>query len=141
MSEAIPAATPEKLAATAAPSIKAILALKIGMTRVYDAHGKSIPVTVLQAGPCPVTQVLTSEKNGYSAIQVAFGEVREKSVNKPRPGILKRPMLLQRSGSENFARIRQNHFRLDRRSKWTLLPPEIMSMFSGLPKGKVSRAP
>jgi large subunit ribosomal protein L3 len=90
MSEATPTATAEKPVAAPAPSIKAILAQKIGMTRVYDTHGKSIPVTVLQAGPCPVTQVLTSEKNGYSAIQVAFGDVRTKSINKPQAGIFKK---------------------------------------------------
>ncbi len=70
--------------------MKAILAQKIGMTRIYDSHGKSVPVTVLQAGPCAVTQILTPEKNGYSAIQVAFGAVREKSVNKPAAGIFKK---------------------------------------------------
>lgn len=70
--------------------LKSILAQKIGMTRVYDAHGKSIPVTVLQAGPCAITQVMTPEKHGYSAIQVAFGSVREKSINKPTAGIFKK---------------------------------------------------
>ncbi len=88
MSEATP--TTEKPAAPPQPTIKAILAQKIGMTRIYDAHGKSLPVTVLQAGPCPVTQILTPAKNGYSAIQVAFGEVRAKSVNKPQAGIFKK---------------------------------------------------
>ncbi len=60
------------------------------MTRIYDAHGNIVPVTVLQAGPCPITQVITPEKGGYAAIQVAFGEVREKSVNKPAAGIFKK---------------------------------------------------
>src|SRR5580693_1791431 len=81
-------AVAEKVATAA--SIKAILAQKVGMTRIYDAHGKSVPVTVLQAGPCPVTQVMTAEKHGYSAIQVAFGAVREKSINKPLAGIYKK---------------------------------------------------
>ena len=70
--------------------IKAILAEKIGMTKIYDAQGKAVTVTVLQAGPCAVTQVLTPEKNGYSAIQVSFGAVREKSVNKPSAGLFKK---------------------------------------------------
>jgi len=70
--------------------IKAILAKKIGMTRIYDVHGQVVSVTVLQAGPCPVTQVLTPAKHGYSAIQVSFGDVREKSVNKPSAGIFKK---------------------------------------------------
>lgn len=87
MSEEAATATAEK---PAAPAIKAILAQKVGMTRVYDAHGKSVPVTVLHAGPCPVTQIKTQDKDGYSAIQVAFGEMREKSANKPHMGIFKK---------------------------------------------------
>lgn len=71
-------------------TIKAILAQKVGMTKIYDAQGKSVTVTVLQAGPCPVTQVMTPAKHGYSAIQVSFGGVREKSVNKPQAGIFKK---------------------------------------------------
>jgi large subunit ribosomal protein L3 len=86
--EAIPQAAEKP--ATPAPTIKAILAQKVGMTRIFDSQGKVIPVTVLQAGPCPVTQVMTPQKNGYSAIQVAFGEVRAKSVNKPYAGIFKK---------------------------------------------------
>jgi len=89
MSDATSPATAEKSAAPAV-SLKSILAQKIGMTRVYDAQGKAVTVTVLKAGPCPVTQVLTLEKNGYNAIQVAFGDVRAKSVNKPRAGIFKK---------------------------------------------------
>src|SRR5437762_1339092 len=84
------AAITEQPAAAPAPSIKAILAQKVGMTRVYDSHGKYIPVTVLQAGPCLITQVMTAEKHGYSAIQVAFGDVRVKNVNKPYAGIFKK---------------------------------------------------
>jgi large subunit ribosomal protein L3 len=91
MSEAAPAApATEEKPATPPPSLKAILAQKVGMARIYDAHGKVIPVTVLQAGPCPVMQVITKEKHGYSAIQVAFGEVREKSLNRPYAGIFKK---------------------------------------------------
>src|SRR5580693_4822996 len=81
-------AVAEKVATAA--SIKAILAQKVGMTRIFDAHGNLVPVTVLQAGPCPVVQILTAEKNGYSAIQVAFGDVRAKSVNKPSNGVFKK---------------------------------------------------
>jgi large subunit ribosomal protein L3 len=65
---------------------KAILATKVGMTQIFDETGASIPVTVLQAGPCVVTQVKTEEKDGYAAVQVGFGEIREKLVNKPRKG-------------------------------------------------------
>ncbi len=65
---------------------KAILATKIGMTQVFDENGTLIPVTVLQAGPLFVTQVKTVENDGYDAIQVGFGDIRETLVNKPRKG-------------------------------------------------------
>lgn len=65
---------------------KAIIGKKIGMTQIFDQNGKVIPVTVVEAGPCVVLQKLTTEKNGYDAIQVGFGEVREKLLNKPAKG-------------------------------------------------------
>ena len=65
---------------------KAILATKVGMTQIFNEDGVLTPVTVLQAGPCVVTQVKTVENDGYSAIQVGFGDIREKLVNKPMKG-------------------------------------------------------
>lgn len=65
---------------------KAILATKVGMTQIFNENGALIPVTVLQAGPCVVTQVKTTENDGYSAVQVGFGDIREVLVNKPRKG-------------------------------------------------------
>ncbi len=65
---------------------KAILATKVGMTQVFSEDGILTPVTVLQAGPCVVTQVKTMENDGYEAVQVGFGEIRENLVNKPRKG-------------------------------------------------------
>ena len=70
--------------------LKAILAQKVGMTQIYDNAGHIIPVTVLEAGPCPIIQVLSTAKHGYEAIQVSFGDVREKNMNKPHAGILKK---------------------------------------------------
>ena len=66
---------------------KAILATKIGMTSVFNENGDLTPVTVLQAGPCVVTQVKTVENDGYSAVQVGFADIREKLVNKPEKGV------------------------------------------------------
>lgn len=66
---------------------KAILATKVGMTQIFNEDGSLVPVTVLQAGPCVVTQVKTVENDGYSAVQVGFGEKREKLVNKPMKGM------------------------------------------------------
>ena len=65
---------------------KAILTTKVGMTQIFNEDGVLTPVTVLQAGPCVVTQVKTVENDGYSAIQVGFGDIREKLVNKPKKG-------------------------------------------------------
>ena len=65
---------------------KAILATKVGMTQIFDESGALIPVTVLQAGPCVVTQVKTVDNDGYSAVQVGFSDKREKLVNKPLKG-------------------------------------------------------
>ena len=65
---------------------KAILAKKIGMTQIFDEHANLIPVTVLEAGPCVVTQKKTIENDGYEAIQVGFGDVKAKHVIKPMAG-------------------------------------------------------
>lgn len=65
-----------------------ILGTKLGMTQVFDDEGKAIPVTVIQAGPCTVTQVKTKQTDGYSAIQVGFGETKVKALNKPELGHL-----------------------------------------------------
>lgn len=65
---------------------KALIGKKIGMTQIFDQNGKVVPVTVVEAGPCVVVQKKTVETDGYDAIQVGFGEIREKLVNKPRKG-------------------------------------------------------
>ena len=65
---------------------KAILATKVGMTQIFNEDGVLTPVTVLQAGPCVVTQVKTQDNDGYSAVQVGFSDKREKLVNKPVKG-------------------------------------------------------
>ena len=65
---------------------KAILGKKIGMTQMFRADGTMIPVTVIEAGPCPVVQKKTVGTDGYDAVQVGFGELREKLSNKPNTG-------------------------------------------------------
>ena len=66
---------------------KAILATKVGMTQIFNEDGVLTPVTVLQAGPCVVTQVKTQDNDGYEAVQVGFGDKRENIVNKPMKGV------------------------------------------------------
>ena len=72
---------------------KAILGKKLGMTQIFDNNGLVVPVTAIEAGPCFVSQVKTKQNDGYSAVQVAFDNVREKLVNKPVLGQLKKAEL------------------------------------------------
>ena len=68
---------------------KAIIGRKLGMTQLFSQDGKVIPVTVIEAGPCPVVQVKTLERDGYSAVKLGFDETTEKTINKPQAGLFK----------------------------------------------------
>lgn len=65
---------------------KGLIGKKLGMTQIFDEQGKVIPVTVIEAGPCVVAQVKTVETDGYNAIQLGFGDVKESKINKPEKG-------------------------------------------------------
>lgn len=67
-----------------------IIGKKVGMTSVYSAAGKNIPCTVIEAGPCVVTQIKTKEKDGYDAVQIAYGDKKEKNTPKPMQGHFKK---------------------------------------------------
>lgn len=69
---------------------KGIIAKKIGMTQIFDENGKVVPVTVVEAGPCVVAQKKTLENDGYEAVQLGFGDVSPKAVNKPMQGHFKK---------------------------------------------------
>ena len=69
---------------------KAIIGRKLGMTQLFTQDGKVIPVTVIEAGPCPVVQVKTLERDGYSAVKLGFDQVDEKKLNKPQAGLFKK---------------------------------------------------
>ncbi len=83
------------------PKTNGILGRKVGMTRVYNEHGSSIPVTVIEAGPCTILQKKTESKEGYNAIQVGFLEKKQSRMNKPEIGHFKR------SGGTGFYHIRE----------------------------------
>jgi large subunit ribosomal protein L3 len=89
-----------------------ILGTKLGMTQVFDEAGVAIPVTVIQAGPCTVTQVKTKQTDGYSAIQVGYGEVKPKALNKP---------LLGHLAKASAPAVRHlNEYRIDNSSEYAL---------------------
>ena len=67
-----------------------IIGKKVGMTSIYDVNGKNIPCTVIEAGPCVVTQVKTTETDGYNALQLGFGDQKEHRMNKPQMGHFKK---------------------------------------------------
>ena len=70
--------------------VKAIIGKKVGMTQIFDENGKVVPVTVIEAGPCVVVQKKTDEQDGYSAIQLGFGDIKEHRLSKPEAGHLKK---------------------------------------------------
>ena len=70
--------------------MKGIIGRKVGMTQLFDENGKIVPVTVISAGPCTVTRVRTAEKDGYQAVQMGFGDIKENKVKKPVGGYLKK---------------------------------------------------
>ena len=70
--------------------MKFILAKKLQMTQIFDSEGRAVPVTLLQAGPCFVTQVKSTEKDGYIAVQIGFDQIKEKKMKKPQAGHLKK---------------------------------------------------
>jgi large subunit ribosomal protein L3 len=72
---------------------KGILGRKLGMTQIFDESARAIPVTAIEAGPCRVAQVRTPERDGYSAIQLSFGEIKESKLTKPELGHLQRNKL------------------------------------------------
>lgn len=89
-----------------------ILGTKLGMTQVFDEAGKAIPVTVVQAGPCTITQIKTKQTDGYSAIQVGYGEVKPKALNKPKLGHL------NKSSAPALRHLRE--YRIDNTSEYSL---------------------
>ena len=70
--------------------MKTLIGRKVGMTQVFDEKGVVVPVTVIEAGPCPVVQIKTVETDGYNAVQLGFGNVKENKVNKPENGHFKK---------------------------------------------------
>jgi len=84
-----------------------LIGKKIGMTSVYDQNGKNIPCTVIQAGPCVVTQVKTKATDGYDAIQLAYEDVAEKNVNRPMMGHFKKAKTTPKRRIAEFTRFEE----------------------------------
>ena len=82
--------------------MKAIIGKKVGMTQIFDEKGYVIPVTVIEAGPCLVAQVKSEEIDGYNAVQLGFGEVKDKHINKPEKGHFEKSKLSAKKHLREF---------------------------------------
>jgi large subunit ribosomal protein L3 len=109
--------------------VAAILAKKLGMTQVFLDDGRVERVTVLEAGPCPVTGIRTHERDGYEAVQLAFGAAKEKSLSKPELGHLKK------AGAPPMRHLRE--FR-DEAGEWQVGDTITVEVFSPGDKVKIS---
>ena len=120
--------------------MKGILGKKIGMTQIFTEHGEVIPVTVVEAGPVVVTQIKTTENDGYTAIQVGFQDAKEKSLNKPQKGHLAAAHTLKKH---------LNEFRVDSVEEYTVGQEIKADLFAagelidvtGISKGKGFQGP
>ena len=81
---------------------KGIIGRKIGMTQIFDEKGNVVPVTVIEAGPCVVAQVKTTENDGYNAVQLGFGDVKDKHINKPEAGHFAKAKLANKKHLREF---------------------------------------
>ena len=115
---------------------KSILGKKIGMTQIFAENGEMLPITVIEAGPCAVVQIKTADKEGYDAVQLGFGEIREKNVNKPRKG------QFAMAGADNARVLKE--FKVNSTSDYTLGAKVTVEVFAngdlvdvtGVSKGK-----
>lgn len=115
---------------------KAILGKKLGMTQIFNENGKVIPVTVIEAGPCTVIQKKTVEKDGYEAIQVAFGDIREKLRNKPVKGHFAKAGVSVKRHIKEFKLEDSNSLEVGQEIKADVFEAGERVDISGISKGK-----
>ena len=115
---------------------KAIVARKIGMTQVFTENGIVIPVTVLEAGPCTVVQKKTMENDGYEALQLGFGEVKESRVNKPMQGHFGKASVEARKVLKEFRMENTAEFEVGAEIKADIFAVGDRVDVSGVSKGK-----
>lgn len=115
---------------------KAIIATKIGMTQVFKEDGTLIPVTVLQAGPCVVTQKKTIENDGYDALQLGFGKVKDKNVNSPMKGHFSKAGVEPKKVLKEFKLENLNEYELGSEINVTVFETGDKVDVSGISKGK-----
>jgi len=114
---------------------KAIIGRKVGMTQVFTDDGRVEPVTVIEAGPCYVTQIKSVEKDGYNSVQVAFGEIKEKNVNKCQAGAFKKAGVEAKRVLKEFRYNDTSKFALGQEIKADMFSEGDIVDVSGITKG------
>ncbi|MDR2645469.1 MAG: 50S ribosomal protein L3 [Endomicrobium sp.] len=116
--------------------LKSIIGKKVGMTQVFDDKGNLIPVTVIEAGPCVVTGVRTSEKDGYTAVQLGFDNAKEKNLNKPKLGLFKKNNITPKKVVKEFRLADVAEFSVGQEIKASIFKAGDYVDVSAVTKGK-----
>lgn len=119
---------------------KAIIGKKLGMSQIFTADGTVIPVTVVEAGPCPVVQVKTKDRDGYEAVKVAFGAIKKNNVNKPDAGQFKKAGVEAKRVLKEFKLENAAEYKVGDEIKCTVLRKAITWTLSALRKVTAFRA-
>ncbi len=114
---------------------KAIIGKKIGMTQVFTDDGKVVPVTVVEAGPCYVTQIKTTDKDGYNSVQLGYGDIKSKNVNKAQAGIYKKANVEAKRVLKEFKYDDITKFAVGQEVKADMFSAGDMVDVSGISKG------
>jgi large subunit ribosomal protein L3 len=122
--------------ATGGRTVKGLLGTKLGMTQVWDANNRVVPVTVVQAGPCVVTQVRTPASDGYSAVQLGFGAVKAKQVTKPDAGHFERAGVTPRKHLVEIRTADASEYTLGQEVTAELFAADEVIDVTGVSKGK-----
>ena len=115
---------------------KGLIAKKIGMTQIFDENGAVIPVTVLEAGPCTVVQIKNKETDGYKAVQLGFGDVKDKKVIKPIKGHFNKAKLAPKKHLREFRLDNIEDFKVGNEIKADIFQAEDIVDIQGVSKGK-----
>ena len=115
---------------------KGLIAKKIGMTQIFDENGAVIPVTVLEAGPCTVVQIKNEETDGYKAVQLGFGDVKDKKVIKPIKGHFNKAKLAPKKHLREFRLDSIEDFKVGNEIKADIFQAEDIVDIQGVSKGK-----
>ncbi|HOB35390.1 MAG: 50S ribosomal protein L3 [Firmicutes bacterium] len=115
---------------------KGLLAKKIGMTQIFDEHGNAVPVTVLQAGPCPVVQKKTVATDGYDAIQLGFMPQKEQRLNRPERGHFKRANVAPTRYLAEFRLANAGEYEVGQELRVDIFQPGDRVDVTGISKGK-----